>query len=1800
MFSKHHSDTSAGMQKTGFFADISRVLNTPALGIKSKYALTLVAIPFIAAVSFMALSQSSPPSIPAIALSSDPLYAATTGDKPALALALSVEFPTVGAQYVDPDNNNSGTSDDVTYSPTIEYLGYYDAESCYTYDDAGTGAPSGQASNYKRYVRRGSAIPLSTLNTANPTWTSRLCWDGSKSYSKDDGTTPAYSTTSNDAFSGNFLNWASSSAIDMLRLSLTGGDRVIDTPTLTVLQRAVIPDGDPINMGNSSNFPSKRLYRSGTSRAITSTNFASASFTSGVLYFGAVPSAMASAAGNDDILVANTLNRIYFGIGPNKSGNNSGSFGAYTLGSTGSSAHQIGPIAGSSATLPGTGAYQKGTTSTSSTALQGALGYQLNTITNSTASVPEGTQFGSIQSASSRPGSTTQCAKQNDICALPAGTYEVWYGQGSSYQYAVATGDVACSNARFGLSSGTGNKCYSQAYAGTSPLPSSSTFCANKDGTCTLPSGTWEVWYGNNGAWKVAAATDAPPCTNAVFGNPGGSGQKCYYKPYNGSWTPAPAPTFCANNIGTCTLPSGNWEVWYGNGSTWKYGPATGAVPCTTSVWTSPGSGTNSCFYLPYSGTWTPPASVTACASENGTCTLPPGVREVWYGAGNSWKIAPATGLVPCTNAVFGDPAPGVGKNCYYGSYSGTWTPTTPTTTALNSDGYFFARVQVCDRDASTYTLKDKRYWSLCTQYSDGDPTPHASYKPTGAIQKYSDQLRLAAFGYLMDQNTSRYGGVLRAPIKYVGSKTYDVSGNVVSGGNPNQEWNATTGVFTDNPDGNNTVQTTDGRGVYLSGVIGYVNQFGRTGAVAGRYKKYDPLGELHYQALRYLQGLAPSPDAISGLPGTPSLYDGYPAYTSWTDPYGGGRTNTKDYSCLKSNIVVIGDINTWDYNSRLPTASDANNIPNISYWDSITANFESKTSSTYVDGQGVTQSISNPNTANTSGLSSASGSSNLVGSAYWAHTHDIRGSNWTNATAAGTAGTTLQRPGLRVKTFAFDVNEYGGSNVSTTRRSSNQLFRAAKYGGFEADPSNAAKNPYNTKGNPFVNEKDGANNNDVWMDTDTRASRAGEANTYFLQSDARGVLSAFDDIFSRASTTSYNIGGGANDSRQRPPTHGNNIYQGKFDTSDWSGDLEARLTTTNALVWSAADRLGVMNSPATSRNIVVGKVGATANPVATQFAWGAIESSLQTALNASDGLGQDRLNYLRGDKSKEGSPFRQRTKLLGDIINSGVSFSGKPSTDISLSTYASFATTNASRAPAVFVGANDGMLHAFHANTGDELFAFIPSWLGPKLPALTNAAYGTNTTPHQSYVDGTPAVAEAQVGSAGTAADWKTVLVGGTGGGGQGVYALDVTDPTNFTASNAMWEFTHADDQDLGNVTGRPQILKLRTNAYNATSPTYKWFAVVASGVNNYVSDSAGLFSSTGNPALFLLDISKAAGAPWSLGSNYYKIPLPVDSTLSTSKATGLVNFTAELGPAGDVALIYMGDLHGKLWKLDFSLSLGSTEWNINKLSSFNKGTSTSPDPYPLFIAQDGSGNAQPITAAPLVAPGNARDTRFIYFGTGKYYELSDKASTATQTAYMVFDNGTNSGDALTSGATRASAISGRLRLKQGTANSTTGVISTPAFTPGRAATVVNTEVIRSGWYADLPNSGERQISDAFLVRLSNKLLFNSLIPGATGSSGCAAALDGGRTYSIDIATGNGTSKDSTVGLLGEVMAIERPDLTEKTISDNTGKRIKILTSDVYQLGSQGWKKVDAITTAVTAGRLSWRQINNYQDMKN
>jgi type IV pilus assembly protein PilY1 len=1467
-----------------------------------------VGVPLLAAAALAPLigqSQTAPP--PTLSLAAQPLYARGARAKPTLTLALSVEFPTVGAQYV----STPGATTDDTYATTTAYLGYFDTESCYLYNNGATAA--------ERYFYRTGAA------------TNRTC--------------------GGSGFSGNFMNWATSSAIDILRYGLTGGDRVVDTASLTVLQRAVLPNTSVTNnFWNGSNFPSKILRVA---------NIA-----------GAVPSSILGTH-TGDVYVANCLNRVHFG---------------------------------------------------------------------------------------------TQ-----------------------------ATGS-----------------------------------CANP---------------GNNSNLGV---------------------------------------TLASTQIGPVV------------------GPTTGSLP---TGWTN-------------------------CGAENGTCTFPAGTKEIRYGTdsnGGGWITMPVystSGSIACSNTMTGstnDPKPGYAKACYYRDYTGSWTPTIPAS-VLTSDSFFYARVRVCE--SSGATLNDPRA-SLCLRY------PNGNYKPVGNLQKYSDRVRVAAFGYLNNSpgDPQRYGGVLRAPMKYVGPKYFNENFALQSGSNPAQEWDESTGVLVANPDGQTSINSganSSNPNGHLSGVINYLNQFGRHGTF-GQYKTYDPVGEMYYEAVRYLQGLGPT-DMDSTVGGsafygiTDTMRDGFPVYTSWTDPHPAVAGMT-DYSCVKNNVVGIGDVNTHN-DRRIPghpsspvvgnhrgdagrAANVSANLPDFYHWTKVVGGFESNNSVTYVDGKGVSRTTSNPNTPvsyawgledKTTGADRAG--YYMAGVAYWANTHDIRGSDWSD--------TAKRRPGMRVTTYWLDVNEYGQQTDPAVHRRSNQFYYAAKYGGFK---------DVTGTGNPFKSYTAGTttvvDSNENWERASTDANKR-EATNYFLSSSAAEVLAALDEIFAAIAAEANSIAGGAI-STQRLTTSGGVIYQAQFDPADWSGDLIAYpvdVSASNVVSigapanspWrnaanepvGAAGKLDDMSPDA--RKIYVGYNTAAGVFGTTEFKWNTLNTVTQDALRTPPyaaappldpaSTGQARLEYLRGDRSNEATGlFRRRGNRLGDIVNSGVAFSGEPTLRFSDPDYAEFYEDHKDRTKALFVGANDGMLHAFNADTGAELFAYIPSWLVPRLPALTSSSYA-----HASYADGSPTVAEAKVGD-----DWKTVLVSGTGGGGQGVFALDVSNPDVFGDEQVMWEFSDRDDVEMGNVIGHPKILKVNLGA-GTTTPNHKYFAVFASGVNNYADDgrrqACVADGYCGAPALFLLDLSKAKSSAWELGTNYYKIRFPVkDATM----ASGMSEFAVRLSNGDELAYVYAGDLQGNVWKLDFTANGPNNP--LSTLSFFKDGS----EPIPLYIAKDAAGNRQPITMEPALVFGSNR-TIIVSFGTGKYLEVSDNSAPfKAQSVYSVLDNLRSTPDTTSS---PQAAIAGRGRLA-GATTVTAGVIDVPTFVWGRPET--DDETTKAGWYFDFYNSdtvlpsppgragtGERQVSGMSV--LAGRLIFGTVIPAVNSCDNGQ-----GNLYIVDVMKGDATVQVSTVGILGEPF-VAQVGASTLTGSDTTGRRRETTRYQIILQGSAGLAAPPGMGMDVVGypGRLSWREISNYQELKN
>ncbi|MDP2073163.1 pilus assembly protein [Hydrogenophaga sp.] len=1095
---------------------------------------------------------------------------------------------------------------------------------------------------------------------------------------------------------------------------------------------------------------------------------------------------------------------------------------------------------------------------------------------------------------------------------------------------------------------------------------------------------------------------------------------------------------------------------------------------------------------------------------------------------------------------------------------------------------FHHVRVQVCDAASATNRpmLQDPhtRRWSgLCLQY----PGTNGSgfYKPVGQFQVNADSVRVSVFSYLVGHDQVRYGGVMRAPLKYLGPRHFDSNFNLMNTENPHSEWDPVTGVLNRNPQ-NGHADYGD-QGYAQSGAITYINGFGTLNPGArGEYKDYDPLSELYYEAFRYLQGQQPTELALNGLTGSASsdrhLTENFPAYRVWQDPFAGFNDSPgSSRSCMRNSMLSIADVYT--HNDRhLPgntvarhydTTRAAETSPvalDVQKWTGIVGSFEANKGLDYIDSTGNPQKASNINTNDPYRLdllniatdeftmTGATGSYLMAGLAYFANTQSFR----------------PDIPKARISTFGIDVNTYNFTGTNDSLRRSTQLYLATKYGGFDDSLTGNTGNPY------------ALGNNLLWQGSN------GDAKNFFVVNDPQKFLDTISGVFASLVNETSSIAGGALSSQELRSGTENATFQGGFNpvNNDWSGrvrKLALTLSTdgqsaavASSPLWDAAEVLTARTQVdhGADRNIVVGSpLGLQGTTGPSPFRWtSALANAHKLALNTSsagsaDTLGEARLGYLRGDRRQERSgahperPFRPRTAVLGSVVNSGIVYQGAPASALAGNAYANFQQTHKTRTPVVLTNANDGMLHAFRASDGQELFAYIPGFIVPRLNALTDSNYK-----HHPLLDATPTVGDAHLNG-----QWRSVLVSGAGAGAQGIFALDVTEPDSFSEAQVLWEFTDADHTAMGNVLGKPRLVRVRMNDAGSGTDSYKWMAVVPGGVNNHRSDAHT--NTSANPSIFFIDLEArpSPAAPWREGVNFWRVELPPGNDAT---APGVIQITTvQTHGSGNLEAIVAGDLHGNVWKLSFHQK-GVSSLGTDGLVNLAKLNGMGENRNPLFVALSANGTRQPITSAPAIATAFS-GMRLIVVGTGKYLETTDNSIPAApaNAVYALLDS--------------ANAIADRSNL-QAISIDTSGNASSTAFTLGTGGGQ------KQGWYIDLEgHAGERQVSDLVLDR--GRLVFTTLKPGG-GSCG----ESGGRNFEIDVLTGRGTSWESSVGLLGGPMLLGtgNPAVSD---SNTSGRRTVTYRMSIVSQGSEGTAiESSHLTITQQVGRMSWRQVHNHRDI--
>lgn len=453
--------------------------------------------------------------------------------------------------------------------------------------------------------------------------------------------------------------------------------------------------------------------------------------------------------------------------------------------------------------------------------------------------------------------------------------------------------------------------------------------------------------------------------------------------------------------------------------------------------------------------------------------------------------------------------------------------------------------------------------------------------------------------------------------------------------------------------------------------------------------------------------------------------------------------------------------------------------------------------------------------------------------------------------------------------------------------------------------------------------------------------------------------------------------------------------YVALFDSGDGRGELTAfELDPAtgffkkgdNNETWKAHEKL---NTVAHTARQVITDDGTSGIP----FQWASLTTAQKDILRSgipvtpdatkADEYAQAMLNWLRGDTSDK-ARFRTRNvkTVLGPIVNSNPSVQLPPRANYfgpAFDGYAKFAKDFASRLPVLWVGAGDGMLHAFDAtkdaSTGgmpilsyvpNTVFSRLPDWASPFKPKV------------QAFVDGSPFIGDVKVPHGGYA--WSTYLFAPLGRGGKAIFALDVTDRAQLNELNASsvykWTFGVADDADMGYVISEPTV--------SAVSDQPGQIAMMNNG-KSAVLVGNGVMSTNGRAALYILFAEGPSSGSWS--GRYVK--LTVDSTgpdngLSTPSWVDEDN-------DGVADLIYAGDMKGNLWKFDVR-NTDPTKWKV------------AYEGNPLFTAKDGT-NALAITSAP--------EYRFhplggvmLSFATGKSIQTGDFPSSGKHSIYGIWDN--------------------------------------------------------------------------------------------------------------------------------------------------------------------------------------------------
>lgn len=760
----------------------------------------------------------------------------------------------------------------------------------------------------------------------------------------------------------------------------------------------------------------------------------------------------------------------------------------------------------------------------------------------------------------------------------------------------------------------------------------------------------------------------------------------------------------------------------------------------------------------------------------------------------------------------------------------------------------------------------------------------------------------------------------------------------------------------------------------------------------------------------------------------------------------------------------------------------------------------------------------------------------------------------------------------------------------------------------------------------------------------------------------------------------------------------GTEVYLAFYHPNNWWGQLEAQelmvngntVTINSVANWDASCVLTGGECPAmetspstpvtvtaqTSRTLITwsGTAGipfTEGRLTATELGW--LEAGTTTgttgATNMVDYLSGGRTNEVPSGGATGTKIYRDRTSVLGDIIDASPVWVGAPSGPYAatwadklhpadnvpenatgVTTYPTFVTNQATRQNVVYMGANDGFLHAFQSGSydatgvnfnsatdnGQELFAYMPQAVLQNIHSTTGALdYSSPNYAHNYFVDATPGTGDLFYSNG-----WHTWLVGGLGPGGNAIYAIDVTSPTTVGVGQIIGEWGANTGTTTAPATGSTNpVTSLSaatgTNALSCTNVTNcaanlgqtygtpqirrlhngEWGIIFGNGLN----------SASGSAGIYVMTVSSSG----SIDKVYY---LDTGVVGTAAKPDGIAYVTpVDLDGDHITDYVYAGDVYGNVWRFDLT-SDTATNWAVT-----NYGSSTPAKPLfttPTVQACTPPGGTgctqvstnQPITTALVVlsvAPSSVGLPRvMVEFGTGSVTPQTTTAaiqySPGQQALYGIWD--WNVGATGTAGASYAGLATGptsAITTSQLLSQSVTG--QTSASTSGSGVgyrTVSNTPICFMGtncgtatgvygWYLNLPGyagnngvGGADQTEQVVYSPIGSEGAFivNTTVPANNAPLTCTVSNAQGWTMALNPATGGAFQQSFFSAMGGGSINVNGQPVSGIAVNGTGSPSVVTAVGNPYLISQTvtGTGTINQINPQPSSGgRLTWIQLH-------